>query len=228
MIPRWIKSFSLIALATLLIACLPNARKVRIDYRRAPVIENIMDMSIGFWKVIQKNTEFDTSRDLESVFLKEVKNINSLKNFRTVEKSSLSFELKDDTSPTLKDQITAYDWPAWNAQNQIDLVILGDIFYEASDYSGYDSEWKVNRYGYRVPSKVWKDRTSYKFRMNLYLVDTLNNRIVVDKTYEADETTEGAADEVGVFFEVSQTKIRAFLDFIIGKKVNATRYLMRE
>ncbi len=217
-----------ITLAVLFTACLPNARKVKIDYRRAPVIENITDGSIGFWRVIQKSTEFDTSRDLESVFFKEVKNLKSLTNIRTVPRNALGFDIQSETSPTLKDQITAFDWPAWNAQNQIDLVILGDIFYEASDFSGYDSEWKVNRYGYRVPSKVWKDRTSYKFKMNLYLVDTVNNRIVVEKTYDADETTEGAADEVGVFFELSQTKIRAFLDFIVGKKVNATRYLMRE
>lgn len=229
MIHRIIELVSISAVWILLFGCVHNAQKVNIDYRRAPIVDNIEEKQIAFWKILQHDTTFDASRDLELVFRKEIKLIEQLKAFNPLPEDSLTFSVeKEAIEDHLQKQITEFDWNKWNETINADLLILGEVYYEANDFSGYDSEWKINRYGYRVPSKVWKDRTSYKFKLTLFLVDLREGRLLLEKTYDADETTEGSADEVGVFYDLAQKKIRVFLDYIIGKKVNAYRYLMTE
>jgi hypothetical protein len=200
--------------------------KVKIEFNRLPLVADL-SQKVLLLGAFHSNCElFDASRDIESSFLKKMKKETLFKEIIEFKKDQMPLG-KDQTFDQFAENMGSFDWKAWNTLNNGDLLIWGSILFETDDHSGYDSVWAVNRYGERVPQKVWMDRLGYVYKLRILVVDLRENKILLDKVMDAKETIEGAADEVAVFMELTDIKTDEFMDILRGEKITTKRYLLK-
>ncbi|MBN1552344.1 hypothetical protein JW979_12800 [bacterium] len=219
------KLASLILLMLLSLCSCHHYAKVPVTYYKKPLLPDLKEKTFLMAK-LQNNCKFcDASRDVEAILMNTMKKENIFKEVITLDREAVPvFDEKDMT--TFLDAINNYNWTAWNTPQKGDLLLLGAVFYKTQDFSGYDSEWAVNRYGYRVPVKVWRDRLSYEFHVYFVLMDLTTGESIFNKTYESKDEVEGAADEIAILMNAAEMKSNEFLNSIRGEKVKTQRYLL--
>ncbi|MBN1880179.1 hypothetical protein JW823_08715 [bacterium] len=132
-----------------------------------------------------------------------------------------------DESTTIQEMMDTLAATDWTSMSQdVDLLLTGAVIYVARDRSGYDSEWQLNQYGYRVPKKVYKDRLSFELELGLLLVEPGSGTVIIREVYEDKGLAEGAADEIAVFYELIEKQLKKFLDNLQGKEIRSKQYLL--
>jgi hypothetical protein len=200
-------------------------KKVSVTYRRKAIIENLESKKLIIGPFYQKSFNFQAVSDFIRVLQRT---LDREMIFREIE---VQFDIRNyrddvkDTEMYLK-QLTDIDWVTAYAETGADLLLAGAVLYDAKDRSGYDSEWQENRYGYRVPVKVYRNKLSFDLELGLILVDLATGTILFKDTFADRGQVEGQADEVSVFFDLIDEQIEKFLNDILGEQVQTKRYLL--
>ncbi|MBN1355636.1 hypothetical protein JXA40_05115 [bacterium] len=212
-------------IATMAAAACRNHRKVDLEYHRAPLQENLKSKTLLIGSFENQCKFFDASRDVEATLLKVLTRDNFFSSVDVLEVKQMPMAV-DQTVGDFVPFITEFNWASWNEPIDFDLFLIGSVNYYTQDFSGYESQWLENRYGYRVPQKVWKDKLRYEIKIRIVLVDLRAGQVILDREFEDEDVVEGAAEEVGVFLRIAEEKIVEFVGMLRGETVKAERYLL--
>ena len=204
-----------------------QAVKLQVEYHRTPLVDNLSNSKLAICKFENKCEIFDAAMDVQEVILSVVTK-EKIFGETVLIPSDKSPLYPDRDFDDFKTEFSNYDWNQWNESIQARFLILGKILYETQDFSAYESIWRVNKYGFRVPSQEWQDRMKYNIKMNIALIDLLNHAPILEETYDEDEIVEGAADEVSVFLDTAHQFMVKFFDKLVGEKRVGKRYLLRD
>jgi hypothetical protein len=202
-----------------------NVKKVNVNYNRAPLRQDLKSKRLLIGKFENGCKIFDASRDFEATIAKLIKEDEYFTGVKVIDKSDMPFP-QNKTVQQFLEEISDFDWIDWNTDHNTDLLLFGTVYYDTQDFSGYDSQWRENKYGYRVPEKIWKEKLRYEAKFRIVLVEIPTSEVILDKEYRDEDIVEGAADEVGVYLELADENARKFIDQIRGVKVKTRRYLL--
>lgn len=214
-----------ILLTSLTLTGCTGYRKVSVTYRRKAIIENMESKKLIIGPFYQKSYNFQAVSDFIRVLQRQ------LEKEMLFHEIDVQFDIRnsrDDAKTTemyLK-QLAETDWVKTYAETGADLLLAGAILYDTKDRSGFDSEWQENRYGYRVPVKVYRNKLSFDLELGLILVDLTTGSMLFENTFVDRGQVEGQADEVSVFYDLIEEQIEKFLDEILGKQIQSKRYLL--
>ncbi len=210
----------------ILIGC-QHHKKVDITYRKAPQVLILQNRSLAIHPFENKSDYVNAGQDTQSVIYHMLSDDEDdfFGEVRELKEDIIDFG-EGISLDTVVDNSQDFDWPRFREEIGNDLLLLGSISFEADDFSGYESRWVYNQYGYRVPRKVWVDKVRYLYKLRLVLVDPEDKKIIVDETYDEDIIVEGITDEVAGLLSLSEESMREFKELMQGEEVKATRYLI--
>lgn len=200
-------------------------RRVPVNYRQSPAIGDMTTRSLLIGTFHQKCSGFQAVTDMIRILQRK---LEKEKVFRQID-FTLDVQTIPDDQPGIEktmERLKSTDWSLDSKKEQADLLLTGAVLYDARDRSGYDSEWQLNQYGYRVPKKVYRDRLAFDMELGFILIDLKTGEVILNKTFEDRGLVEGAADEVAVFYELIDKQLTLFLDQLQGKEMKTKRYLL--
>ncbi len=201
----------------LLICGCSSYNKVPVTYRQLPAVENLSTRTLLIGPFYQKSSGFqavtDLVRILQGRFQKDqvFKDVFFTLDIREIPEEQIGIKESIGVLASTK-------WPQEKFEVEADFLLTGAVLYNARDRSGYDSEWKLDQYGYRVPRKVYRDRLAFDLQLGLLLVDLKTGEIIINQTLEDNGVAEGAADEIGIYFDLIDKQLGKFLDELRGKR----------
>lgn len=218
------------AIGTMLIATsgcsgIVGYRKVPVTFRRAALEPNLDQKTVVIGPFYQRCKRFQAAVDVKQMIQRRCERTRIFNNV-LVHPGVNNLEDDDFDSQSSFDKLKTEDWRKNLADWQADYLVTGIVYYESRDRSGYDSRWVTNRYGYTYPRRVYVDRLGYDFALGLVLINLGTGEIIMEKLYSADGYAEGAADEIGIFFDLAGAKIDACMETLQGRKIRTNRYLL--
>ncbi len=220
------RNILIFSLAIFLLQGCSNLVKVKVEYRKIPIMEGLDSFRVLLGQIENHCKDFDAAHDVSEMFMRKARSEKTFSEITNLPKEAMPFGKETNFEEFLK-HVSTFDWRSWEPGKNADLFLFGSILFESTDTSGYDSEWYITRSGERVPAKVWKDRMMFKYCLHLVLVDLKNGKVVLDKQLDAKNSVEGAADEVAVFMDITDKKLDEFFNAVQGEKVKSYRYLMK-
>lgn len=199
-------------------------RKVPATYRQSPLIEDLDSKNLLIGTFYQRCSGFQAVTDMVRILQRKLEKEKVFRQIQFTLDVKAIGEEQDGIKESM-DLLTSMERHDMK-DFQADLLLIGAIMYNARDRSGYDSEWQLNQYGYRVPKKVYRDRLSFDLELGLVLIDLKTGAIILQKTYEDRGLAEGAADEIAVYYDLIEKQLVTFLDQLQGKEMKTKRYLL--
>lgn len=199
--------------------------KVPVIFRRAPVIANLAKKTLLIGPFTQNSPGFQAGTDVKQMIQRRSEKDKIFKHVDFCQESA-AWDDKETTVMEKLDEVKKINWEEKFGDRGADYLVTGVVKYLSRDNSGYQTSWYTNRYGYTYPKKVYKDQLGYDFALGILMIDLKTGETVFEKFYEKDGMTEGAADAIGVFFDLAGSKIDEYLESIQGVKIRTMRFLL--
>ncbi len=223
-----IKIASLFVICMIVLVAVSGCRshkRIPVTYRDYSVLETLDSQDIIIGRFYQKSPNFQAASDLVRLLERQFSRTDLFENVLT-DNNVIEIPDEHEGIESIMKVLAETDWLQEYPDRDADLLLTGAIAYLTKDRSGYDSEWREDRYGYRVPQKVYRNRIAFDLQLGFLLVDLRTGEVIFNNIYDDSDQVEGAADEISIFFDLIDEQTEEFLDELLGKKQQTYRFLV--